>query len=147
MDTFTLHHWPETWGGYVGRTLNGLDHRTYYEKRFSAEAKADRLTVLEGNSADKLAHLADASVDVFYVDADHSYEAVKADLSVIKHKIVPNGIIIMNDYTMFDQFRMEPYGVVQATNEFMIENWWEMIFFALHREDFHDIAMRKLNRI
>jgi cephalosporin hydroxylase len=146
IDIFTMHHWPDTWDGHVGRQLNGMDHRSFYEKRFSSEAESGRLTILEGNSADKLEELCDKSVDVFYLDEDHSYAAVKADLAVIRRKIAPGGTIVMNDYTLFDQKTMRPYGVIQAANEFMIECGWEMIFFAFHPEMFCDIAIRELRQ-
>jgi len=144
IDIFTLHQYPETWGGRVGRELGGLDHRSYYERRFAEPIAAGRMTVLEGPSHRRLEDLDDASVDVFYVDADHSYESVKTELAIIRRKIVPGGIIILDDYTMFDQFRMVPYGVVQAAHEFMIEERWEMIFLALHPDMFCDIAIRAL---
>lgn len=145
IDIFTLHEYPDTWGGRVGRELGDLDHRSFYERRFASAIEAGQMTVLEGNSHARLEELPDQSVDVFYVDADHAYEAVKAELAVIRRKITPGGIIILNDYTMFDQFRMVPYGVIQAAHEFMIEERWEMIFLALHRDMFCDIAIRTLH--
>ena len=50
----------------------------------------------------------------------------------------------MNDYIMFDHKSKTDYGVVQATNEFMIENNYEMLFFAFHPQLFCDIAIRRI---
>jgi hypothetical protein len=141
IDIFAMHHYPETWDGYVGRTLNGMDHRSFYERRFNAEIKGGRLKILEGDSREHLEELPDRSVDVFYVDADHTYQSVRAELELIKRKIVPGGVIILNDYTLADS-----YGVIQAANEFMIKWGWEMIFFALQPQMFCDIAIRELGR-
>ena len=146
IDIFTMHNYPDSWGGRVGQVLGELDHRTFYERRFAREIATGRMTVLEGNSHTRLEELADRSVDVFYVDADHAYAAVKAELAVVRRKIVPGGIIILNDYTLFDQFRMMPYGVIPAAHEFMIEHRWEMVFLALHPEMFCDIAIREMPR-
>jgi len=101
------------------------------------------MSVFQGDSRAQLAALKDRSVDVFYVDADHSYESVKSELAIIQRKILPGGTIILNDYTIFDHLRMVPYGVVQAAHEFMIQGWWEMIFFALHPQMFCDIVIRE----
>lgn len=144
IDIFTLHDYPHTWDGRVGRELGGRTHRAYYEDRFAQTIAAGRMTVMEGSSHQKLEELADGSVDVFYVDADHEYSAVKAELAIIRRKIAPGGIIILNDYTMFDQFRMMPYGVIQAAHEFMIAEQWEMLFLALHHDMFCDIAIRRI---
>jgi hypothetical protein len=144
IDTFVLHHHPDVWDGFVGRELNGLKHRDYFERKFASELEAERLTVMEGFSRDKLEELGNKGVDVFYLDADHTYEAVKADLAVIKRKITPDGIIIINDYIFFDHRGLAPFGVIQAANEFMIEERWEMIFFCLHPEMFCDIAIQKV---
>lgn len=143
IDIFTLHEYPHTWDGRVGEVLGEATHRDYYEARFSASIAAGRMTVLEGDSAMLLETLPDGSVDVFYVDADHAYEAVRRELSVIQRKAAPGCLIILNDYTMFDQFRMVPYGVPRAAHEFMIEHGWEAIFLALHPDMFCDFVIRE----
>ncbi len=146
IDIFTMHQYPDSWGGRVGEALGELDHVSFYRRRFAAEIDAGRLTVLQGDSRQCLAELANQSVDVFYVDASHHYESVRDELALVRQKLVPGGLIILNDYTMFDQFRLMPYGVVRATNEFMIEHRWEMVFFALHQDMFCDVVLRELPR-
>jgi hypothetical protein len=89
--------------------------------------------------------LEDKSVDVFYVDANHTYESVSAELSIIKRKITDDGFIIMNDYIMNEAgFSNAPYGVIQATNEFMISENWEMTYFALQPYMYCDVVLRKV---
>lgn len=146
IDIFTLHHYPHTWEGRVGEILGDATHRQHYESRFADRIAAGRMTVLEGDSATLLEMLPDRGVDVFYVDADHAYEAVRRELSVIRRKIAPGGLIILNDYTMFDQFRMVPYGVPRAAHEFMVEHGWEAVFLALHPDMFCDLVIRESGR-
>ena len=50
IDIFTLHEYPDTWGGRVGQELGDLDHRGYYERRFADTIAAGRMTVLQGQS-------------------------------------------------------------------------------------------------
>jgi len=57
------------------------------------------------------------SLDFVYIDADHSYEAVKADLAVWYEKIRPDGILIGDDYG----HRSFP-GLKRAVDEFVRNN-------------------------
>ncbi len=50
----------------------------------------------------------------------------------------------MNDYIIEDWLTRERYGVVQTTNEFIIRERWEMVYFALHNGMFCDVVLRKL---
>lgn len=54
------------------------------------------------------------SVDIFYVDGDHSYESCKHDLELAKKSVRDCGITIVDDMKMPE--------VRQAVNEFMKEN-------------------------
>ena len=53
-------------------------------------------------------------------------------------------MIVLDDYIMFDHYHYHPYGVVQAVNEFIVANEdWKVCGFALQRDTFHDIAIRR----
>ena len=101
------------------------------------------MEVIQGDSAAAIAGLPHASVDVFYVDADHSYEGVRRDLAALAPKVKPEGWIVMNDYTPAEVgLSNEPYGVIQATNEFMVEQGWAMAYFALAYVMYCDVGLR-----
>ena len=68
---------------------------------------------------------------------------MSAELAIIKDKVRPSGLIILNDYIMHDFTTDTMYGVVQATNAFMIDEGWEMVCLALHTGMFCDVALRK----
>lgn len=88
--------------------------------------------------------LPDQSVDVFYIDADHSYEGVRRDLEALRPKVKPDGWIVMNDYTPAEiGLSNEPYGIIQATNEFMLTHGWEMAYFALAYVMYCDVGLRR----
>lgn len=53
---------------------------------------------IQGNSAESARHFADGSVDFVFIDADHTYEAVKLDLAAWLPKVKPGGIIAGHDY-------------------------------------------------
>jgi hypothetical protein len=146
IDLFDLHHVPELWGRPTSELFSGGTHGAFYHKRFAGAIAQGKVSVLEGDSTEKLTGLEDASLDIVYIDADHSYEAVKRDLTIVSRKIRDDGWIILNDYVMSDWSSSNgPYGVVQATNEFMIGENWEMIYLALQQHMYCDVVIRKVS--
>jgi hypothetical protein len=145
IDFFRLEATPDMWHGRIGEVLSGMTHLDWYRTRFASHVAAGVLEVLKGDSSAMLGVLPDQAVDFFYIDANHSYEHVKRELSVIKSKIAPGGWIMLDDYTLWDIATGTPYGVVQATNEFMISEGWEMIYFVLHGGMYCNVVIRKLS--
>ena len=131
------------WGERVGKALNGEAHETFFRNKFKTFIDDGRMELVVGDSLKGLARLPKNEIDVFYVDSDHSYAHVKKELALIKELMKPESIIILNDYIMEDWITRTPYGVVQATNEFMIEHGMEMIYFALASGMSCDVAIRK----
>lgn len=145
IDSFRIHEYPMLWGRPTAEIFGGQSHGDHYRTEFADVIASGRMQVLESDSAPALDRLADHSVDIVYVDADHTYDAVSRELSIIRHKIRDDGWIIMNDYTMADLVgQMEPYGVIHATNAFMLAEGWEMTFFAMHNFMYCDVVLRKL---
>ncbi len=142
IDTFRLHELPLFWGQPRSHWFGALTHGAFYRRRFDAMIRAGRVSVVEQDSAAALAGLADASVDILYLDADHSYESVARELAVVARKMKPDGTLILNDYVMHDA--TGPYGVVRAANEFMVREGWEMAYLALQPNMYCDVALRKV---
>ena len=145
IDIFNLHEMPTLWGRPTREWFRNLPHGAFYRERFAEPLRAGRMRVLEGDSAAMLATLQDKSVDIVYLDADHSYQSVSRELAIIRRKIKDDGIIIANDYVMNEvALSAEPYGVIQAVNEFMLAENWEMIYFALQNYMYCDVVLRKV---
>jgi predicted O-methyltransferase YrrM len=148
IDIFRLHEQPTLWGRRTAEIFGGGTHRASYEQRFAAEISAGQMQVMEGDSLDGIAQLADESVSVLYLDADHRYASVAAELAAASPKMRPDGWIVLNDYIMNDIANsFAPYGVVQATHEFMLREGWEMMYLALHPYMYCDVALRRAPRL
>jgi ubiquinone/menaquinone biosynthesis C-methylase UbiE len=95
-----------------------------------------------GNSWDVLATFEDHHFDMLYIDARHTYEAVSKDLEQAGRVVAPGGLIVCNDYTLFDPHGLYPYGVVQATNEYALRRNLTFVYFALQVSGYYDVALR-----
>jgi SAM-dependent methyltransferase len=83
--------------------------------RFQAETAAGRVQIHRAMSVDAAATFPDRVFDWIYVDGDHYYDSVKADLEAWERTMKPGGLIAGDDY------RESPvYGadVIRAVDEF-----------------------------
>jgi len=148
IDNFRLHELREFWGHPPSHWFGAKTHAGWYRDSFAAEIQSGRMTVIEAESDDALGQLDDASVDIIYIDGDHTYDAVRRDLAMAVRKIRPDGYLVINDYILVDQLGAQtPYGVIYATHEFMIEHNWAMQFFALQTSMFCDVVLRRAGLI
>ena len=146
IDNFKLHEEPTFWGKAAAEHFGQASHEDMFRARFAHELSSGMIAILSGDSAVKLATLPDESVDVVYIDADHHYEPVRQDLAEARRKVRRDGWIIVNDYIMVDTLNATtPYGVVHATNEFMIEHGWGMQYLALQTRMYCDVVLRPLH--
>ena len=139
MDLFGLHELETLWGQPTAKIFGGKTHAQFYRDRFAAHP----VRVFEGDSAAALASLPDASTDLIYIDGDHSYEGVKRDTAQAIRKVKPDGLLIYNDYIMYDHLQGGEYGVVPAVNELVAESDWRIVGYALQHRMFCDIALQR----
>lgn len=123
--------------------LNASEHYRFYKNKFKNEIESGKVRMIRGYSWDGINELPDASVDYFYIDADHSYNSVVKDIAAAKKKLKPGGLIQFNDYTCVDIYDLQAYGVYKAVNEFLIAENFEIIYLCLEKYGFHDLVVRK----
>jgi hypothetical protein len=138
-DIFQMHQTESHWGTPSSVLFKGMNHEEFYRHRF----RDDPVALLAGPSSQTLHQIEEGSLDFVYVDAEHTYEPVKADATVALRKLRSGGIIIFNDYTLFDQYMGVSYGVIRAVNELIIEHNLEVLGFAFEINMFCDIALKK----
>jgi predicted O-methyltransferase YrrM len=70
-------------------------------KRFRAKAESseytDRCVVLHGQSADMAWDVDDETLDFVFIDADHSEDAVRADIAAWTPKVKSGGMVLGHD--------------------------------------------------
>jgi hypothetical protein len=141
FDLFDLHTNATLWGQQTSVVLEGKTHYDFYRDRFASSPT--RVVMEQGLSYETLAKYPDQSFDSLYIDAGHQYEDVKRDAENARTKIKADGILVFNDYIMFDHLHWHPYGVVAAVNELIVQDDWQVIGFALEQKMFCDIALRR----
>ncbi len=146
IDTFRLHELDKLWGVPTSEHFGGLSHQEWYCSKFEQKIATGHMQVIKGDSATVLETLDDHSLDMIYIDGDHSYEGVRRDLAAAGRKIKEDGIIIVNDYILVDSLHAnQAYGVIYASNEFMVEKDWGIEYIALQTNMFCDVVLRKVS--
>jgi predicted O-methyltransferase YrrM len=122
--------------------LHLIDLEQRWTDRFAD--RSDQVQIHLGDSSETLATFPDGYFDWIYIDADHSYEMVKKDTEVAKRKIKTDGLLVFNDYTIYDAFLAKPYGVPKTVHELCREENWEMTHLALQSTGFFDVVLRRM---
>jgi len=118
------------WKGY----LRCVDIWENEEQYWTAITNLGKDRCMKGRSVEVAKSFADESLDFVFIDADHTYEAVKADLEAWFPKVRKGGIVSGHDYVEYQNF-----GVIKAVDEFTAkhgykieltdEDWWEGVNF------------------
>jgi hypothetical protein len=112
-------------GDKDGNNIVWADLAIEYE-RLKQLYKEDRSIYLhKGLSYEVLEKFEDNYFDLIYIDGDHSYEGVKADLKISRAKVKNGGLICGHDYV---SPRFE--GVVRAVDEFCDEYSFQIAYLT-----------------
>lgn len=85
------------------------------------EKFGDRAKILRGPSVEMADEVPDHSLAFVYIDGDHSYEGVLADINAWYPKVVKGGVMAFHDY------ENPNYGVKSAVNDFVEESSIQLI--------------------
>jgi len=110
--------------GYEGafyHDSHGHDMEDVYQfvlRRFAKEVADERVIIWRAKSQDIADHFDDEYFDWIYIDGDHSYKGIKADLDNYIPKVKSGGFIVGDDYTVIDEWWGT--GIFQAVYETII---------------------------
>ncbi len=106
-------------GDFHGVMTQQDQDASYYHTLGVVKFAKDRANVIRDNSVTASKLFEDKSLDFVFLDADHTYEAIKEDISVWSSKVKPGGWLCGHDYENNDY---PAWGVEKAVKEFCIEN-------------------------
>jgi hypothetical protein len=138
-------------GGFATFLLNEMQPARFHVfdlefetlRRHRPELEADpRIKLHEGDSSTLLHSLEDKSLDIVYVDGDHSEVGVRRDTAVALKKLRSSGVLIYNDYTIWSPLELHSYGVVPVVNGLLASGHWKIRYIALHPLMYCDIALQ-----
>jgi hypothetical protein len=105
------------YGGQKGGKQSNMDSRFLkVQKKFRSEIESGQIQIHRMLSTEAAKYIDDNSLDWIYIDGDHSYKGVMADLENYYSKVKTGGYIIGDDYD-----RSNWYGddVIRAVADFV----------------------------
>lgn len=141
FDLFELHLDKALWGLTTEEIFGNDTHLAFYQRRFQSRGR--QVVTEKGPSHETLAKYPDRFFDMLYIDAGHDFESVKRDAELAVAKIRPSGILVFNDYIMFDHVTATEYGIVPVVNTLVVREDWQVLGIALQRHMFCDIAIQR----
>lgn len=118
-------------------TTNNMNQQVmnyHYRESLKLMIKYPQLKLIKGLSADYVDLFPDNFFDFVYIDADHSYDGVKSDLHNWWSKVSVGGVLGGHDY--FKYTSAYTFGVIEAVDEFLIQNNIPMSNFYVTPESF-----------
>lgn len=105
-------------------TLSWQSQEAYYQQALITTSFAGkRAKIVRKSSLDAAETIQDKSLDFVFIDADHSYEAVKNDIEAWENKVKTGGYLSGHDY---DNKEYPCFGVKQAVDEWARERGIEI---------------------
>lgn len=140
FDIFTAHQYEIIRGVPSHTIFKGKTHRAFYEQRF---AQHPEVATVEGNAADTLRTFPNKWFDLLYIDANHRFEFVKADVAAALPCLRDDAVLIFNDYILYSHEEGYLYGVVPVVNDLVVNGGWKVIGFCFDKRMYCDIALQK----
>lgn len=130
----------DRWNKPLNTTSEELE-QAYQEALHATAFAKDKVEVLRGTTAEMIGHIPDESLDLAYVDGDHTLRGIAIDMICVYPKIKPGGCIGGDDFdpTIWEHGpRFEPTLVFPFVVYFA-----EAVGAELWALDFHQFLMRK----
>ena len=96
--------------------------------KYSEEIADGKVSIIRDFSIPALRQFDDGSIGFAYLDGDHSYEGVSADLAALLPKMMTGGVIMLDDYHRRGWWKD---GVMRAFHEFLGKNSAELRLKAI----------------
>ena len=107
----------------------GVDTESEYHN--NTKAYSEKITQIKKYSSDKNLHdiLSGKLFDIFYIDGDHSYEAVINDIDLALKYTKENGLIVIHDFWINARKDFKFRGVVDAVQQKLMYKYKFLFLF------------------
>lgn len=112
-------------------------------KKFQNYIVKNIVSLHQLDSIEMLKKIPNCSIDWIYIDTDHTYEQTKKELILASRKVKENGLICGHDYIDHSYVENTHYGVIQAVNEFCIQNNWDIIYLTNEPHRYLSYVLKK----
>lgn len=119
-----------------------INFNGFNEKNVASFMENGIVSLHKGDSKGVMETFDDDYFDVIYVDGDHGYEGVAADLQIAGYKIKSGGLILCNDFMNWMPGAMAPVGVLKAATEFISQHDCQLTHFAFQAHGYYDIGIQ-----
>jgi hypothetical protein len=124
--------------------VHQMTHHQYYLYNVALSQSACEIKTIEDWSWEGISKFDDAYFDFIYIDADHSYAAVKKDIEASAPKVKVGGYIQCNDFTHFDTDNYVHYGVPRAVFELLETGTFTWCYLCLATSGFYDVVLKRI---
>lgn len=107
----------DTWGN---ETMPDGVRDTFEEFRRNTAGVAASITMIRKRSHDLVAGDVQLPLDLIFIDADHSYRAVKRDVAIVSGWLRDGGVMAFHDATFFE-------GVSRVIGETLATGKWQLM--------------------
>jgi len=104
-------------GDYMTRWGPGQWQNVYKKAMSQTQFAHHRREVIRERSVEAAKQVEDGSLDLVYIDANHSYEGCLSDIQAWLPKIKPGGVLSGHDYNHDKEINKKKWGVMKAVNE------------------------------
>lgn len=135
IDPWKFEEDPAYAGSFYGGTLgkNQAKMESVYQSvlcRFRSEIRSEVVEVHRSSSAKSSVRFPDSYFDWIYIDGNHQYEFVKADLEMFLPKVKPRGLVAGDDY---DTSGWWQDGVTKAVDEAIASGRVDQVLIENHQ--------------
>jgi hypothetical protein len=110
-----LPEFPGTWyGGTASRNQNDMDE--IYQEVLQKVGERKNTVILRKSTSELTDEIQDGELDWVYIDGNHEYKYVLADLVYFNEKVKGGGIICGDDY---DRNTEKNYPIARAVQEYL----------------------------
>jgi len=112
--------------------------------KFTSQVASGAVVLFKGTSMQWLAKQLNSSIDMLYLDTQHSYHQTHLELIRAARVVAPTGYLCGHDFGHPSGGMV--YGVIEAVVDFALEYEWELLAVSLTDAPYRSFCIKRLPR-